>query len=680
MHERSGARREHRRTRRYAALAGACLSAALAVFSARANADTRRLTADDVLHLVRLSSPCIAPDGTKAAVIVSRVDADADTYTSELELVDLRTHAMRPLTYKRKGLSDPAFSPQGDRIAFVADDGTGDDAKSQVFVLRLDGGDARAVTNAPEGIEQFAWRPDGAALAYVAQDAQPKQSAPAKFRDSFVVGNNPITAHAAARPLHVWLQPLDSGPPKQLTRDAVRSVAGGEAQGRLSWSPDGSTLAFALAPDAVLNDASQARIELLTVASGATRLLTGNTNEGDPAFSPDGTRVAYAHSTGDNQITLTQTYVTGVAGGPGTPVTARFDRAIRDFAWAPDGRGLYFTANDGTNTVLGRAALDGTDTRLDLGEIQPASSLDGAIANDGGIVFVGTTSRSAAELYYRAPATTAPVAVTDVNAALAHLALGASQTISFASDTGMTSDAVLLTPPDFSPAKKYPLVLLIHGGPTSASTFAFDALGQLMAARGWLVLSPNYRGSDDHGLAYQSAVRYDPEDGPGRDVDAAVNAVRARGIVDPARVAVSGWSYGGIMTAWMVTHYHYWRAAVSGASVNDWSTDYSVADDSDSDAALFHSGPWAGPQARAEYDRASAVTYAKDVTAPVLILSDVGDNRDPIATSYEFYHALKDNGKDVTFVAWPIPGHFPHDPIRALDVYTHWIDFIAEHF
>jgi dipeptidyl aminopeptidase/acylaminoacyl peptidase len=201
-----------------------------------------------------------------------------------------------------------------------------------------------------------------------------------------------------------------------------------------------------------------------------------------------------------------------------------------------------------------------------------------------------------------------------------------------------------------------------------------------MAARGWLVLEPNYRGSTNHGLAYQRAVLYDPEDGPGRDIDAAVNAVRARGFVDTTRIAVSGWSYGGIMTAWMATHYHYWRAAVSGASVNDWSTDYSVADDSGDDAALFHSGPWAGPAARAEYDRASAVNYVKDVTTPVLILGDVGDNRDPIATSYEFYHALKDNGKDVTFVVWPVAGHFPHDPVRSLDVAQHWIDYIAKHF
>jgi dipeptidyl aminopeptidase/acylaminoacyl peptidase len=160
---------------------------------------------------------------------------------------------------------------------------------------------------------------------------------------------------------------------------------------------------------------------------------------------------------------------------------------------------------------------------------------------------------------------------------------------------------------------------------------------------------------------------------------AALDAVRAKGIVDDHRLAVSGWSYGGIMTAWMITHYHIFAAAVSGASVNDWTTDYSIADDMDSDKALFHGSPYVGNN-RAEWNRASSVNFAKDVTTPTLIISDNGDNRDPIPTSYMFYRALVDNHKDVTFVAYPVPGHFPRDPVRQLDVYTRWLDYVGKHF
>jgi dipeptidyl aminopeptidase/acylaminoacyl peptidase len=174
-------------------------------------------------------------------------------------------------------------------------------------------------------------------------------------------------------------------------------------------------------------------------------------------------------------------------------------------------------------------------------------------------------------------------------------------------------------------------------------------------------------------------VLYDPEEGPGKDIVAAIEAVRARGIVDESRIAVSGWSYGGIMTAWMISKYHFWRAAVSGASVNDWITDYGTADDSLADLDLFHGSPFAGNDAP-EWRRASAISYVRDVTTPVLILSDVGDNRDSFATSAMYWRALRDAGKDATLRAWPVDGHFPSDPVRLVDVYHYWIDFIARHF
>ena len=133
------------------------------------------------------------------------------------------------------------------------------------------------------------------------------------------------------------------------------------------------------------------------------------------------------------------------------------------------------------------------------------------------------------------------------------------------------------------------------------------------------------------------------------------------------------------MTAWMISAYHPWRAAVSGASVNDWTTDYGTADDSDADVALFHGSPFVAGN-RAEWDRASAISYAHQVSTPVLILSDVGDHRDPFATSSMYYRALRDNGKDATLVAYPVNGHFPSDPVRSADVYSRTIDYIAGHF
>ncbi|MBD5634039.1 MAG: S9 family peptidase, partial [Candidatus Eremiobacteraeota bacterium] len=572
---------------------GCCLlSIAILCASSAAPAAARVMRPADLRTIVGLSSPAITRDGARIAYVESRVVWNEDTFSRDLQLVDVATHARRTLTYDRKGLSNPAFSPDGTKLAFLANAGSGDDAKAQVWVMPLDGGDARPVTQASEGVEQFAWRPDGAGFAYAAEDAKPKRTGADKFRDSFVFTTEPITAREEPRPVHLFVVPARGGKARQLTFGA-RSVATGEAESTLSWSPDGSHLAFLLAPNAILNDADRAHVDVIDVATAKASQLTAHDGfEADPRFSPDGKRIAYAHSNGDNQSNLTEAYVTDAqTGGEGTAVSHPFDRAVHDYAWLPDSSGLYFTCADRTLVTLVRASLGAAPQPVDLGGLEITSPLDGAIARDGTLAFVGTSPKLPSELYVRANGGTI-VKLTDDNAGLARLELATAETLTFPTSLGPAGDAVLLKPPGYVANRRYPLVVLIHGGPTSSTTLAFDRFGELLAARGWLVLEPNYRGSDNLGVAFQRGVLYDPEEGPGKDIMAAVDTVRASGIVDDRRIAVSGWSYGGIMTAWMISKYHIWRAAISGASVDDWTADYGVADDSDSDRALFHGSPF----------------------------------------------------------------------------------------
>jgi dipeptidyl aminopeptidase/acylaminoacyl peptidase len=662
----------------------------LFVTLAAAPATMPAVTPNDYSKLVKLSPPAISPDGKFAALVVSRYVWDDDRTTRDLVLVDLATRAQHILVEDGKGLSSPVFSPDGMQLAYLADRDTADDAKTEVFsipVAQPSETAPQALTNSPSDVDEFAWRPDGRALVYAASDPDPQRRGAERFRDSFVFTTEPIVSHESPKPDHLFLQGLGANAPAVQLTSGSQSVGDGST---LSWSPDGGTVAFTLTRNAILNDQSWSRVALVDVASKAVRPLTGRSMwEGSPLFSPDGTHIAYLYSDGDEQVNLTKLYVTTPRGGPGHVASAGLDRNVSGLVWSHDSQSLLIAVPDATTNAFYRQPLRGAAQRLDVGTITPGSpltttggagtpDLTNAVSEGGTLAFVASSTMQPPELYVRTPDGQTS-RTSDFNAALTGLAWSTAQRITFPTTTGVTGDGVLYLPPGFSSRNTYPVVVYLHGGPGDPSMTIFDFWAQVMAARGWLVLRPNYRGSPNLGLKYQRAILYDPEDGPGKDVMSALAVVQKRGIVDRTRMAVSGWSYGGIMTAWLISKYHVWRAAVSGASVNDWITDYGTADDSLADADLLHGSPFVGSNA-AEWHRVSAITYARDVTTPVLILSDVGDNRDPFATSSMYWRALRDNGKDATLRVWPISGHFPEDPVRIVDVFHYWIGYIAHHF
>ena len=239
---------------------------------------------------------------------------------------------------------------------------------------------------------------------------------------------------------------------------------------------------------------------------------------------------------------------------------------------------------------------------------------------------------------------------------------------------------MLTYPPDFQPGRKYPLVLVIHGGPRAASLENFGAQAQLFAARGWVIFQPNYRGSDQLGRVYQTAIDNDTGAGPGRDVMAGLDAVKKRGFVDESRIAVSGWSYGGYMTTWLLGHYPGWRVAVSGAPVTDWLDQYNLGDSNVRRGAGFGGSPWTSPERMKAYVDQSPITYAHKIRTPTLVMTNMGDYRVTPTQAFKLYHALKDNGVDTKFVGYPLPGHNAADPVHQRDVQRRWMQWIADHF
>ncbi|MCG3191817.1 MAG: Dipeptidyl-peptidase 5 [Thermoanaerobaculia bacterium] len=660
---------------------------------------SKRFELDDLARIVRLSSPRISPDGKSIALVVTRADLEKNKWVSELDLVDVATGERRILTRERKGVGHPRWSPSGDRLAFLALDGAEKEAKAQIWVLPMAGGEATKVTNSATGVQHFAWRPDGKAFAYAAEDERPNKAEIERGNDLFEVGNDNLFVTEAPMPVHVWLVPAGGGEARRLTSgpwSLPEVLPPSPPSSPLSWSPDGKLLAFVRVETPHSGDSDRSTVRILDVESGESRALTGKTLlEGFPVFSPDGSKLSYWCPRDRDLNNVNDIHVTSVAeGGEGRNLTKPIDRCLYASVWTPDGKALIVGGNDGTRVSLWLAPLDAPARRLELGDVHPAWSffVDVSVGPDASLTFVGSEPNRPAELWHMVSASARPRRLTDFGAEIAGRDLGKVEAFTWQGPDGWKEDGVVVLPPGLAPGTKAlgpkapgpkapgpkaPLVLLIHGGPQAASTRGFSAPAQLFAAQGWVVFSPNYRGSDNLGNAYQRAIFNDAGDGPGRDVLSGVDALVERGFVDPERIAVSGWSYGGYMTAWLIGHDRRWKAAVAGAAVTDLADQYCFADfNVQMRYAMKGMASPFSPEGDALYRAQSPITFARNAKTPTLILTNTGDFRVPHTQSFKLYHALKGAGVETSFVAIPVGGHFPGDPLRAREVYRRWIAWL----
>jgi dipeptidyl aminopeptidase/acylaminoacyl peptidase len=643
---------------------------------------------DDLGRMVRVSDPQIAPDGKSIVVVVGRANYEENRYDADLVSIDVATGNQHTLTHERRSLSHPRFSPNGDRLAFLASAAvaSGQQPRAQIFVMPMSGGDAHRITSAPKGVQQFTWSPDGRTIAYATEDEPEKKTGPERFNDSFEVGNDDFLIQSQALPTHAWLVPADGGDARRLTSGPwsipINHPPGAPAS-PLAWSPDAKSIVLIKLPTPHSGDARDATVQILDVATGRMRGLTGRERlEGQPTFSPDGSQIAYwqprdADSTGN----VNEVHVSRSTGGAGTSITRALDRNIARSIWMADGKSLLIGANDGTRVSLWVQPLDGPARKLDLGKLSPSSSfwVDVAVGKDGSIAFTATDPSSPAELYYMSSPTATPKRLTRLNAEVGSLALGRTEVVSWQSD-GFAHNGLVTYPPDFSSSRKYPLVLVIHGGPTAASLETFSSQAQLMAAKGWIVFQPNYRGSDQIGNVYQHAIVGDAGAGPGRDVMAGVETLKKRGFIDTSRIAVSGWSYGGYMTTWLIGNYSGWRVAVAGAAVTDWLDQYNLGDSNVRRGAGFGGSPWTDPKRMQSYMEQSPISYASKIRTPTLVMTNTQDFRVTPTQSFKLYHALKDNGVPTKFIAYPIYGHNAGDPVRQRDVQRRWMEWIEQYF
>jgi len=648
------------------------------------SAQSRQVELNDLTKITSVSDPQISPDGKTIVVVVSKPNLEQDRNERELLQIDIASGAQHALTYERKTAGSPRWSPSGDRLAFTANDGAGKDAKPQVFILSMAGGEAKKITDAPNGIEQFAWRPNGQEIAYVSSDEAENKKEIEKHNDAFDVGDNDYLTTEAPTPSHIWLVSADGGKPKRLssgTWSLPKSAPPSPPASPISWSPDGKWLLFTRQEHPHQGNSDLTTLQVLNMGTGEYHKLTKHEKfESFGVFSPDGSRVAYWYPRDGDPNNENEIFVTQTSGGDGTDATRAIDRDLLRVIWMPDGNSLLVGGNDGTQVSLWLQPLNGTAKKLPIGDISPSWAfwVDAFVGRRGEIAFTGSTPRQPSELYYMASANDTPKRLTDFNHEIAALNLGTVDKISWKGPDGFQGDGVLAYPPDFQKDRKYPLVLIIHGGPQAASTTAFSLLPQLMASHGYVVFSPNYRGSDNLGNAYQRAIWNDAGDGPGRDVMAGIDAVKKLGFIDESKIGVTGWSYGGYMTSWLIGHYQIWKAAMAGAPVTDMYDEYNLADGNVTGRYGFRGSPYVGDNLK-DYRAQSPITYASRMKTPTLIMHDTGDARVTVTQGYSLYHALKDNGVPVRFIAFPIPGHSPSDPVRRMEMYRRWVAWMDQY-
>ena len=651
---------------------------------APAAAQTRRIELGDFAKIVNVSDPQISPSGKSIVFVVSRANMEEDRFDRDLVLVDVASGVQHVLTHGRRDAGSPRWSPAGEHLAFLAAVGPAKEEKAQIFILPMSGGDAAKITDTPNGVEQFAWRPDGKDIAYVTADEAANKKDIEKHLDAFEVGDNGYLETKAPAPSHIWLVAAEGGKPRRLTTGSwslPKVLPPSSPSSPLSWSPDGKLIAFAKQEDPHSGDSDRRTVQILSVDSGEVRKLTHHEKfEGFGSFSPDGTQLTYWYPRDGDRANENEIFVAPASGDDGQDATRSLDRNILRAIWMPDGKSLLVGGHDGTQVSLWLQPQGGAAKKLPLGDVSPSWSfwVDATVGRNGEIAFAGRTPSQPAELYFMASPNDPPKRLTNFNQEIASLSLGKTERFEWQGPDKFHEDGVIVYPPGFQKEKKYPLVLIIHGGPRSASGTEFSFLPQVVAAHDFVVFEPNYRGSENLGNAYSRAIWNDAGDGPGHDVMAGIEALKKTGFVDEANIAVTGWSYGGYMTTWLIGHYQIWKTAVAGAAVTNMYDQYNLADFNVTERYIFNGSPYVGDNIKA-YREQSPITHAAQMKTPTLILSDTGDFRVTVTQSYELYHALKDNGVPVRFFAYPVGGHFPNDPIRQADVYRRWTDWLVDH-
>ena len=649
-------------------LAGAAVAGA--ALAKPAEGPSRTFSAMDLFGLQAAGDPQIRPDGRQIAYVRSTSDIMTDKARSSIWLVDPDTDEETPLAAAGAGSAmEPRWSPDGKRLAYVAEDGQG--GQPQLYVRWMATGATAKITDLPQAPDALSWSPDGRAIAFTMftpDDGQTfgaplKAPEGAKWADPLKVIDRlhyREDGQGYFKPgfTHIFMVSADGGSPRQLTFGAY------DDNGPVSFTPDGRFILFSANrgkdPD---RDPGNSEVFQLAIADGTLTALTHRYGpDAQPVVSPDGKSIAYlgfddTRTRGYENVRLS---VMDRDGGRSRSLTDGLDRAVDDAKWSPDGRSLVIQYADHGVTRLARVTLDG--------HIQPlAEGLAGEELDrpySGGSFTVGAGGALAFTL--GAPDHPADIGFTRGGPArrLTRLNDGLFQgkTLARVEALPVTSaldklpiDAWIVTPPNFDPAGKYPLILEIHGGPFASYGPTFSTDDQLYAAAGYVVVYANPRGSTSYGDAFANQI---DKAYPGHDYDdlmSVVDAAVAKGFVDPGQLFVTGGSGGGVLSAWIIGKTDRFRAAAVQKPVIDWAS-FSLTTDEYADLVQhwFGKPPWEDPDA---YWKRSPLSLMGNVKTPAMVIVGEEDYRTPDSESEQYYQALQLKGVPSALIKVPGASH-----------------------
>jgi dipeptidyl aminopeptidase/acylaminoacyl peptidase len=666
----------------------ACLLLALLASPAFAQYQ-RAPTLDDLLDLVQVSDARISPDGGQVLFTRSELKEWKDNKrVATIWIADADGANQRQFLSSDKDRR-PQWSPDGRHVAFLStrDQKEGDrDATAQIWVIRADGGEAWKLTDHKGSIRTFQWGRDSARVFFLSEDAKSEaEKAAEKAGDDVVYVDEGPNGQKRERYTSLWWIGLSGDRTEhKITREPL-------ILGAFDPSPDGRRLAVTVRPDNTRNGQYRTEVAVVDVASGDLRAITKNeAPESDLRWSPDGRSLAY-QAPSDRVWDLAQEKIWVVAfdgdglepSGPARRISDQYTGTVGDYAWMPDGRSLIFSG-----TRNGRGGL--YQLEIESGALRTIATGDWAagmdsLSADGSVTAgVPTAPTTAGDVYLMNTADGRTRRVTTVNPQAATLQFSQFRAITWKSRDGLEVEGLLWLPADYKGGQPLPLVVSIHGGPAGVWTTSFRGVNHLYTSLGWAVLEPNVRGSSSYGDALLRGNLKDIGGGDYQDVITGVDALIAQGIADPARLALRGWSYGGILGGWTITQTNRFKAASLGAMVSDWASEYAMGFNHDIRLWYIGGTPWENPEG---YRRQSPYTHIAKVATPTILFHGEADTTDTIGQSMIFYQGLKDRGVPVRFLRFPRQAHGFREPhhIRIRDAeeiawlmkYTRGIDWQA---